>query len=188
MPYEWVNELKEAPEISGASFHEKGAPPLAVLHLWPHRSLPKRGFVGFIAATFILVLLPLLAVIGTPVLWGLLPFILATLGLMWALLQKSYRDGEVLEELTLWSDRALLTRSGTRGKPLSWEANPYWISLHLHEKGGPVEKYLTLKGSGREVELGAFLSADERQELYAILSDLLPQIVASASPGHANTP
>ncbi|WP_193142434.1 MULTISPECIES: DUF2244 domain-containing protein [unclassified Meridianimarinicoccus] len=184
MPIEWVNETKEAPEISGASFHDRGQTPLAVLHLWPHRSLPKKGFVLFIAITFGLVLLPLLAVIGTPVLWGLLPFVMLALGLMWALLQKNYRDGEILEELTLWSDLVTLTRRARRASDQSWQANPYWVSVHLHDKTGPVEKYLTLKGAGREVELGAFLSSDERADLYLILADLLPRIAASAAPGH----
>ena len=59
MPFEWVNDRKEAPEISGASFHAKGGPALAVLHVWPHRSLPKKGFVWFIGATFVLIMLPL---------------------------------------------------------------------------------------------------------------------------------
>ena len=93
--------------------HARGDPPLAALHLWPHRSLPKRGFAAFIGVTFALLLLPLLAVLGTPILWGLAPFVLGALWLLYAMIQKSYRDGEVLEELTLWSDRAALRR--TRG-------------------------------------------------------------------------
>lgn len=94
MPFEWVGTNGEA-EISGASLHSVGGTPLARLHLWPHRSLPKRGFVAFIGITFALVLVPLSAVIGTPILWGLLPFVLGTLALTWALLAKSYRDGEI---------------------------------------------------------------------------------------------
>ncbi|WP_245008504.1 DUF2244 domain-containing protein [Paracoccus marcusii] len=41
--------------------------------LWPHRSLPKRGFVWFIGTTATLLLLPILAVLGTQVLWGCCP-------------------------------------------------------------------------------------------------------------------
>jgi len=53
--------------------------------------------------------------------------------------------------------------------PLDWEANPYWVRVALHAKGGPVPNYLTLSGGGREVELGAFLSPPERVELKSLL-------------------
>ena len=45
----------------------------------------------------------------------------------------------------------------------------------MHEKGGPVPHYVTLSGKGREVEIGAFLSEDERKALYGELSDALRQ-------------
>ena len=90
MPYEWISP--DARD-SQAPLHE--------LHLWPHRSLPKRGFVLFIGGTFLLLLLPLYPAIGSPVLWGLLPFLMGTLGLLYWAIQKSYRDGEVLEELRI---------------------------------------------------------------------------------------
>ena len=54
------------------------------------------------------------------------------------------------------------TRHGPRGKRQDWQANPHWVRLMLHPTGGPVPHYLTLAGNGREVELGAFLSEDER--------------------------
>ncbi|MCR9086154.1 MAG: DUF2244 domain-containing protein [Rhodobacteraceae bacterium] len=180
MPLEWVGSPSGAPEISGASCYATGDPPLARLHLWPHRSLPKRGFVWFIAATFVAILLPLIAVLGTPVMWGLLPFMLGTVALIWWMLQKSYRDGEILEELSLWSDHATLVRQRRGADPQSWAANPYWVTLQVHQKGGPVDNYLTLKGAGREVELGAFLSSDEREALYPVLGDLLARVVATA--------
>jgi uncharacterized membrane protein len=181
MPVEWLDSTTGAPVITGASCHARGEPPLACLHLWPHRSLPKRGFVWFIGATFVLLLLPLLAVLGTPILWGLAPFVLGALWFLYAMIQKNYRDGEILEELRLWSDRAELTRSVRNRAPLTWAANPYWISVHLHEIGGPVSSYLTLKGAGREVELGAFLSADEREALHETLRDVLARVAVSSA-------
>ena len=60
MPVEWVGSASGAPDISGASFRSDGDPPLVRLHLWPNRSLPRRGFVAFIGTTFALVLVPLL--------------------------------------------------------------------------------------------------------------------------------
>lgn len=167
MPYEWLIEPKQAPEQSGASF--TGDAPRARLHLWPFRSLPKRGFVWVIAVTAALISLPLFPVMGTPILWGLLPFLLLAVWGLWFALQRSYRDGEVVEDLTIWPDRVTLVRHGPHGQRQEWQANPHWVRLTLYETGGPVPNYLTLRGNGREVEIGAFLSEDER---LALIHDL----------------
>jgi uncharacterized membrane protein len=162
MPYEWIEAPAGQP---GQPRHE--------LHLWPFRSLPKRGFVTFIACTLGLVSIPLIAVIGTAVLWGVLPFVILTIGAVWWAIERSYKDGSVLEELCLWEDRVTLTRHNPRGPVQDWEANPHWVTLTMHDTGGPVEHYLTLRGNGREVEIGAFLSAEERRALYGELRDAL---------------
>lgn len=172
MPYEWITQP-----------HPQGSPaaaPLAELHLWPYRSLPKRGFVAFIAITCALVLVPLLAVIGSPVLWGVLPFFVITVGAVWLALNRSYRDGELLEALILWPDRLSLTRHNPRGPRQDWEDDPYWVRVTLHESSGPVPAYLTLKGKGREVEIGAFLSEEERR---ALAPELQRAVAKARRPG-----
>lgn len=163
MPYEWVE-----PDEPNA--------PKAELHLWPYRSLPRRGFVWVMGMGFALMLLPLLALLGSVILWGLLPFGLAALGALWFFIEKSYKDGEILEELRIWPDRMTLTRHGPKGQLQTWEANPFWVTVELHKRGGPVPDYVTLKGKGREVELGAFLSEDERPALHKELSQRLTTI------------
>ncbi len=164
MPYAWTTP-REAPERSGASSVPPPVLPVAELRLWPYRSLPVRGFVGFIAATAALSALPLVLVLGSAALWGLLPFLLLTLAGLWAALRHSYRTGEVVEELRLWPDRVELVRHDPRRAPRRWEANPHWVRAALHEEGGPVPHYLTLTGAGRTVEIGAFLSENERVAL-----------------------
>ncbi|MFD0982469.1 DUF2244 domain-containing protein [Tropicimonas aquimaris] len=163
MPYEWIT-----PDPGDATS------PLHEVHLWPHRSLPKRGFAGFIGGTFVLLLLPLYPAIGSPVLWGLLPFLMGTLWLLYWAIQRSYRDGDVLEELRIWKDRARLERHARHRATQDWEANPHWVEVVLHATGGPVPNYVTLRGAGREVEIGAFLSDEERVDLYHDLSRYLP--------------
>ncbi|WOI57509.1 DUF2244 domain-containing protein [Palleronia sp. LCG004] len=159
--------------MPGSFSYRDGDAPQARIALWPHRSLPKKGFVFFIGATYCLLLIPVIPLLGTPVLWGLLPFLMMALGGIYIALQRNYRDGELREELLLWSDRLELTRSDPRRPPRRWEANPFWVRLNLIEKSGPVPFYLTLSGAGREVELGAFLSPEERQGLYDELSRVL---------------
>lgn len=134
----------------------------ARLTLWPHRSLSARGFVVFIGATAVLLALPLLTQLGTAGLWVLLPFLLAAIAGVWLALRRSWKDGEVVEELTLTPSSLTLTHQ-RQGRPvLDWQGNPYWVRPTLYPTGGKVPQYLTLKGSGREVELGAFLSEEER--------------------------
>jgi uncharacterized membrane protein len=149
MPYEWSNTDAERR-----------------LSAWPNRSLPRRGFVTFFGCTAILVALPLLAVLGSPVLWGVLPFMVIVMWGLWAAIHRSYADGKLLEELTFRDDQVKLTRYNPRGPKQEWAAHSQWVKVMLHEEDGPVENYVTLRGGGREVEIGAFLSADERLELY----------------------
>lgn len=162
MPYEW--HPADTPES---------------LTLWPYRSLPRRGFVWFIGGTAALLALPLLAVLGSPILWALLPFLLGAVAAIWFALEKSYRDGGIVETLTLTGDLVSLTRSGPKGRQQSWQANTHWVQVSLYPTGGPVPDYLTLRGAGREVELGAFLTPEERKTL---ASELRQRLRAARSP------
>lgn len=154
MPYQWTADPQT---------------PTTLLRLWPYRSLPKTGFVWFIGATAILLTLPLISQLGTPGLWVLLPFLLAAITGIWVALQHSYCTGAISEELTLTRDLITLHRHTPRRPDQSWQANPHWVRTALHPTGGPVPQYLTLSGNGREVELGAFLTPEERKELHALL-------------------
>lgn len=160
MPYEWLPPQDDAQH----------------LHLWPHRSLTQAGFVWFVGATAGLIGLPLFGLLGSPVLWALLPFLLAAVWAIWYALRKNGRDRDIVEDITLAADRITLVRHGPKGRRQAWEANPYWVRVTLHATGGPVPNYLTLKGEGREVELGAFLSEEERVALHADLHDRIPQL------------
>jgi len=168
MPYRWTPS-------------DPDATPPRRLQLWPHRSLSEKGFAGFILATFGLLLLPLFAVLGTPVMWGLLPFLMAALALLWVALRRSFADGRLSEELSLWPDRIELIRTNPRGPAQSWAANPYWVRVALRPSGGPVANYVTLSGAGREVEIGAFLSPEERLELRADLDAALGALKTGVS-------
>jgi uncharacterized membrane protein len=123
------------------------------------------GFVAFIGITSTLIALPVIMLIGTPVLWGLLPFAMAAVAAIWWALQRNVRDRQILEELYLSREKVVLTRTGPRGRIQEWQANPHWVRVTIHATRGPVPHYVTLQGNGREVEIGAFLSKDERQEL-----------------------
>ena len=111
-------------------------------------------------------MLPPLALLGTPLLWGILPFLLGTLALLWIALRRNDADGQLTEVLTLQAERVELVRHNPRGPDQRWDANPFWVQVDLHTEGGPVENYVTLRGGDRTVEIGAFLSPEERETLY----------------------
>lgn len=177
MPVEWTNAKEGAPATLGA-FSHAGGRPFATARIWPHRSMPLPGFAGLMGFTFVMILIPTIPLLGTPVFWGLLPFVMGAVALLYVLVMRNYRDGELVEELTVWSDRIALVRRNPRAPDQTWEANPFWIRLHLHSDRGPVKNYLTLKGGDREVELGAFLSPEEREALHDDLDRLLKRLPA----------
>lgn len=140
--------------------------PQAELKLWPHNALSRAGTAWLVLLFFLAACLPLIGFIESIAIWGLLPFmVLATWALNFAL-TKNKRDRQIVEILTVTPDVTRLERHDPKGDVQSWEAQTYWIKVTLHEDGGPVPNYVTLRGGGREVEIGAFLSEEERKALY----------------------
>ncbi len=151
MPYRWTTE-------PDASTQE--------LRLWPHESLPPKGMVAFILATFTLILIPAVPLLGTVVLWGLLPFLMLAVWGMYYALQRNHHQLQISEVLTLDQNLAHLVRTEPSGKTKEWDCDRYWTQVTKYDKEGPVPNYITLRGKGREVEIGAFLSEEERIALY----------------------
>ncbi|MFV1497254.1 DUF2244 domain-containing protein [Phaeobacter sp. JH20_02] len=158
MPYQWITARTDSNQE---------------LHLWPHQSLPPEGYVRFLGVLAALITIPMIPLLGSAALWGVLPFVTATLfAVKWAL-DRSRRDRHVLEVLTLDSTDAHLERINPTGQRQNWRCNRYWTQVELHADDGPVPNYVTLRGSGREVEIGAFLSEEERKALYEDLKTAL---------------
>ncbi len=131
-----------------------------------------------ILSVFLFGLIPLLAMLGSVVLWGLLPFLLITVFGLWLAIQTNYRARSVFEVLTLSDTQAHLVHHTPGNDQQEWSCNRYWARPEMHKKGGPVPHYVTLVGDGREVEIGAFLSEDERISLYDELVKRLREPVA----------
>lgn len=151
MPYRWTTK-------PNAQMQE--------LHLWPHNSLPQKGMAAFVLATFTLILIPALPLLGSVVLWWLLPFVLGAVWAMYYALRRNRRARQIIEVLTLDADETHLTRTDANGAVQEWDCNRYWTQVLKYDDKGPVPHYVTLKGKGREVEIGAFLSEEERIALY----------------------
>ncbi|ABG31574.1 DUF2244 domain-containing protein [Roseobacter denitrificans] len=151
MPYQWISQPGETPQT---------------LRLWPHNSLPPQGMAAFVLATFAMILIPVVTMLGSPVLWGLLPFVLLAVWGIYHALQRNRKARNIVEVLTLNDEEARLIRTEPTGATREWDCNRYWTTITKYEKDGPIPHYVTLKGMGREVEIGAFLSEEERVALY----------------------
>lgn len=152
-------------------------PPILALDLWPNRSLSVRGsawLMGLLAAGLSLPL-GFLAATSSAVAWGMLPFLLAALFGLYLGIRRSWLDGRLREELRLWPDLITVVRREPTGRVRRWHANPFWVRLRLIDDAR-IEKYLTLQGNGREIELGAFLSPDERISLHRELASALGRV------------
>lgn len=150
-------------------------PPVLALTLWPNRPLSRAGggwLIGIAAAGFAM---PLFALAGTHAAWGMLPFIVGALVALYAAIRRNARDGRLTEELRIWPDLITVVRREPKGTVRRWHANPFWVRARLHDDAR-VEKYLTLAGAGREIELGAFLSPWERERLYAEIRATLSRL------------
>ena len=146
---------------------------IKIIEVWPYSSLKPKGFVLFLGSTFVLISLPLFNVLGTTVFWGLLPFLLLAFMGVWLALRRSLNDRQILEQLILSKDEIALIRQNPNGEHKRWVCSTYWAKLKIYKTEGPVANYITLTGNGREVELGAFLTEDERTTLYEELAHLL---------------
>lgn len=136
------------------------------LRLWPHNSLAPKWAVRVVFSVFLLGLVPLFMVLGTVFLWGLLPFLLLTVLGLWLAFQSNYKARSISEVLTLSGTQAHLIQHHPKKGQQEWTCNRYWVRPIMHPSGGPVPNYVTLTGSGREVEIGAFLTEEERVALY----------------------
>jgi len=158
----------------------QNGPSHATLRLWPHNTLAPRGFVVVIGLSALALALPMLALLGSPALWGLLPFAMAALAGLWIALQRNWRDRRITEEMRLTCDTVHLRHISPSGAAREWQAELPWVALTLTRSAGPVPQYLTLSGGGREVELGAFLTPQERLRLHDELHALLIRLKSHA--------
>jgi uncharacterized membrane protein len=138
--------------------------PLYSVRLWPHQSMTRAGFRWFMGALAAGLAFPLLAVWDTPVAWFLTPFLLGALALVWTLVRLNQRHRRMSETVRVWPDAVAVERRDSDGRVRRWAANPHWVRIDLSDTPR-IERYLTLSGGGRRIELGSFLTPQERVSL-----------------------
>lgn len=154
MPYRWTYNADHTP---------------AQLDLWAHNALPPRWLAITVLATLFAISIPLFMVIGTIAFWGLLPFVIGTVWALWFGLERNQKERSLYETLWFEEDDVTLRHTPARGAPLEWQCNRYWAKVNIYERNGHTRDYVTLRGNGREVQIGAFLTDEERRALYGDL-------------------
>lgn len=152
--------------------------------LYPRRSLDRRGYglliggtgliIGLYGVTFLLV--------GA---WPIFGFLGAEWLLFWYLFSRHYRGDRRAERLRLFPDRLLVEARDPRGKLTTYMLQPYWLQVIL-DRADTFHNPLYLRSHGRQLEIGAFLSPQERREFAAELIEVLRRQRSSASAQSAN--
>ena len=142
-------------------------PPAWEITLWPNRSLGSAGFRVTMAIAALGFAIPVLPFVWAGGFWVLLPFVFVAFAALGLAIKANTRHGQLREHVSLWKDLIAVERHEVSGEIKRWSCNPYWMRSKLVKEGGPVDNYLTLIGSDREIELGAFLSPEERLDLLA---------------------
>lgn len=144
----------------------------------PNQSLSWRGNVVFFAmiGTVAMSVAGGFAWLGF---WPILPFAgleLAALG--WALYHCA-RRGQWREVISIDADQVEVAAGRTRPER-RWSANRHWTRVVLEpgrHRGHPTR--LLLRSAGRAVEVGAFLTEEERLRLAGLLREALPRAAAA---------
>ncbi|MGI9414845.1 MAG: DUF2244 domain-containing protein [Hyphomicrobiales bacterium] len=142
--------------------HDDGAARRFSAKLMPHRSLGPRGFVILMslvcAVSFIAGFAFFLA--GA---WPVICFFGLDVALIYWAFKANYASARLYETVDITADELVVRRFEPRRPARTWTFQPYWVRVELSETEdtcGP----LYLKSHGRRLQIGAFLSADERKD------------------------
>lgn len=143
----------------------------------PNRSMTAKGMVVFVFAVGLAVFLVALrfVLLGA---WIILPFAILEIVLLaagfWLYERASrYRETVQISKLALQITQESVNRKKT------WKFNPHWVRVTL--RMDPNDWYpsrLYIGAHGEQVEIGACLTNQEREELSRVLKQSIPQTLS----------
>ena len=158
------------------NLNSKEGDPLLSLTLWPHRSLEKTVIFKLIVIIYCVMLIPILPFLTLNTMLIFLPFSLLPMFLLYFCLHLNLKEAKLYESINIWPSLIEVRRYEANGNEKVWNANPYWTATKLYPQDQKVENYLTLRGNGREVELGSFLNPEERIEIKNKIDAIIQRI------------
>ncbi len=140
--------------------------------LSPHRSLGKRGLgilLAFVIGVSTLISIPFYLLGALPI----VGFIGLDVLLLIVAFRVSNQRAKAYEELVLTHIELLYRRISWRGARSEWRFNPLWVRLRKddHEEFGT--QRIALVEGRRQVEMGAFLGAEEKADFARALGAAL---------------
>tara|TARA_X000001036_G_scaffold168757_1_gene159734 strand:- start:192 stop:695 length:504 start_codon:yes stop_codon:yes gene_type:complete len=143
------------------------------MKLMPNRSLSSEGTLVVFIILAIGLVIPIIPFLGSEIGITLTLFSGFTFYLFLFFLGKSFQSGQLYEEIWISSEKIEITHKEKNKKKLTWEGNPFWTKVIMEDKVNKVENYLTIREKGRHIELGAFLSPEERIDLKSEIQNAL---------------
>jgi len=139
--------------------------------LYPNRSLGRSGFAVMMAAIVLVS-----AAIGAGFMmvgaWPVTGFLGLDVVLIFVAFRWHDRQARRAEFVRLDRDGLIVRRIEPDGSAQSWHFEPYWLRVSI-EAVSRHDRRLILRSHGRQLEIGAFLTSDERQELARALEAAL---------------
>lgn len=148
------------------------AKPIFAATLTPHRSLSPNGKAVVIGLISALALVPgvLFYLVGA---WPVIGFMGLDVLAIWLALTVSMRAGKAYEVLTLWPAKLELRKFDAKGHEQALSFAPSAVRFVIDRDYNERVTGLWLKEPGRNIPLGAFLSADEKLSLSKVFGSAL---------------
>ena len=139
--------------------------------LTPHRSLGPRGFLVLMAVlcavSFIAGVIFWLA--GA---WPVVGFFGLDVLLVYLAFKLNYASARRYETVEISGDELIVRRVVPGREPKQWTFHPYWVRVEM-ESDGEFHGPLYLTSHGTRLQIGAFLSGEERRDFADALRDAL---------------
>ncbi len=131
--------------------------------LFPQQSLSPRGFFLFMAVLcFVSFSAGIMFVLAGA--WPVYGFFGIDIALVYAAFRFSYRRTRIYETVRLTDEHLTVERINPGRKRKRWEFQTYWLRVEIDDPPRADSK-LTLATHGNRLEIGAFLTADEKLDL-----------------------
>ncbi|WDR01812.1 DUF2244 domain-containing protein [Devosia algicola] len=135
--------------------------PLLSAELTPHRALTRRGRWLIIAGAAIMGAMPAMISLAL----GAWPIVLCVAGAVLAIalaLNYTHKDGQRRERIVVWTDRLEVTQIGPRGHTRLRKFQPTAVRLIIDRDFDERTTALYIRSARDKLEIGEFLSADEK--------------------------